>query len=148
MEKTEIFAHKPQDLKEPLVVAGGLLMHDDKFLLLKRHPEKPYGHLWNLPAGKVDLFENPQEGAQREIHEETGIFIPLESLKPIHVFYLKRGTIYIQFHVFKTFFLEKPEITLKLDENTEALWTSFTEAFELPLLGGGHEILDYCVNRC
>ena len=43
MEKTEIYSFKPIDEKEsPLVVAGGVLVHDEKFLLLKRHPEKPF----------------------------------------------------------------------------------------------------------
>jgi 8-oxo-dGTP pyrophosphatase MutT (NUDIX family) len=147
MEKTEIYSYKPLfETEAPLVVAGGVLIHDDKFLLLKRHPEKPYGDHWNLPAGKVERHEAPQKGAQREIHEETGIFIPLENLAPLHVFYIKRGKLFIEFHIFKASFQDKPEINLKLDENIDAIWSSHEEAMTLPLLSGGAEILNFCIN--
>lgn len=144
MEKTEIYSFKPLLEKDPpLVIAGGILIHDNKFLLLKRHPEKPYGQSWNFPAGKLEKGENPQKGAQREIHEETGIFIPLEGLLPVHIFYIKRDQLFIEFHMFQTFFHQSPKINLKLDENTDAIWTSHEEALTLPLLGGGHEILEF-----
>lgn len=148
MEKTEIYPYKPHlESEAPLVVAGGVLVHEEKFLLLKRHPEKPYGHHWNLPAGKVEKNEDPQLGAQREIHEETGIFIPIENLVPLHIFYIKRGKIFIEFHIYKSFFQNRPEVNLKLDENTDAIWSSHEEAITLPLLGGGKEILDFCVSN-
>lgn len=147
MEKTEIFASKPEHISDPLVVAGGVLMHNERFLLLKRHPEKPYGMHWNLPAGKVEKHEDPKQGAQREIHEETGIYIPLENLKPLHVFYIKRGKLFIQFHIFQTSFENLPDIALKLDENIEHAWTSRDEAINLPLLSGGYEILDFCLKH-
>lgn len=148
MEKTEIYSYKPlHEAEAPLIVAGGVLMHDDKFLLLKRHPEKPYGLHWNLPAGKVEKHEDPQLGAQREIHEETGIFIPLENLAPLHVFYIRRGKLFIEFHIFQSQFSMRPPINLKLDENTDALWSTHEEAMELPLLGGGLEILNYCMQK-
>ena len=148
MEKTEIFAYKPIDeSRRPLVVAGGFLVHNNRYLLLKRHPEKSYGHHWNLPAGKVEHNEDPQYGAQREIHEETGIMIPLENLTPVHVFYIRRGPLFIQFHVYHAFFDVAPDINLKMDENTEASWVCHEEALKLPLLSGGSEILDFCMNK-
>jgi 8-oxo-dGTP diphosphatase len=147
MEKTEIFFYKPIDFLKPLLVAGGVLHHEDRFLLLKRHPEKPYGLHWNLPAGKIEHNEDPHIGAQREIHEETGIFVPLENLKPLHIFYIKREHTSIQFYIFEATFEHRPSIALKMDENTEALWTSHEEALKLPLLGGGEEILNFCLKK-
>lgn len=147
MEKTEIFSYKPLDVTRPLIVAGGVLMHDERFLLLKRHPEKSYGLHWNLPAGKVELGEDPKVGAQREIHEETGIYISLDNLEPLHIFYIKRDKAFIQLHIYKANFQERPKINLKLDENTEALWTSHEEALNLQLLSGGHEIIDFCIKN-
>jgi len=146
MEKTEIFLTRPEGFEVNAIVAGGFILHDNKFLMLKRHPDKPYGNHWNLPAGKVEIGEDPQNGAQREIHEETGIFIPLESLKPLNVFYIKRADFRIQFHVYKSKLKKRPEMKLKMDENTHALWLFHHEAIDLPLLGGGKEILDYCLN--
>lgn len=146
MEKTKLYFEKPFHITEtPLIVAGAILFHEEKFLLLKRHPEKSYGELWNLPAGKVDAKEDPQKGAQRELHEETGILIPLDELTPLHIFYIKRKDLFIEFHVFKSFLKNKPAINLKLDENIAATWSSHDEAVLLPLIGGGKEILQFCI---
>jgi 8-oxo-dGTP pyrophosphatase MutT (NUDIX family) len=146
-DSTELFDTKPLHLHSPLVVAGAFLLHDNKFLLLRRHPEKPYGLHWNLPAGKIEKEEDPKRGAQRELFEETGINIPLEKLNPIKVFYLKRGPLFIEFHVFESKLDSPPEVKLKLDENTEALWMSLEESKHLTLLGGGKEILDFCLKH-
>lgn len=148
MEHTELYPYKPLHITaSPLVVAGAMLLHEDKFLLLKRHPEKSYGDHWNLPAGKVNTHEDPLKGAQRELHEETGIFIPLEQLTPLHIFYIKREGLFIEFHIFKSYLKTKPSINLKLDENIAATWSSHDEALLLPLIGGGKEILDFCLTR-
>lgn len=144
LDNTQLFSSKPTHLNDPLVVAGAVIIHENKFLLLRRHPDKPYGLHWNLPAGKIHTHEDPKLGAQREIFEETGIYIPLDELTPIRTFYIQRGPLFIEFHVFKKLYHKEPEIKLKLDENTEALWTSLEEASQLKLLGGGQEILDYC----
>ena len=147
MNNSDLFSFKPPDCDNPLVVAGGVLRHEDRCLLLKRHPEKAYGSHWNLPAGKVEKNESPHLGAQREIHEETGIFIPLENLKPVNVFYLKRENDFVEFHVYEALFDQLPEVTLKMDENIEAIWTSHEEALKLPLLSGGGEILKFCLKN-
>ncbi|MBY6036699.1 NUDIX hydrolase [Fictibacillus nanhaiensis] len=54
------------------LAAAGLLIHDGKWLVVK----KKYGGLkgkWSLPAGFVEAGETVDEAALREIFEETGI---------------------------------------------------------------------------
>jgi len=147
MEYTEIFLNKPDHFTPNILVAGGFLQHENRFLLLQRHPEKSYGLHWNLPAGKVESKEDPHLAAQREIFEETGILISLEHLKPLHTFYIKRAPFLIQFHVYQHQFLEKPKIDLKLDENVQAEWLCHEEAQRLPLIGGGNEIITTCLKK-
>ncbi|MBE1492490.1 ADP-ribose pyrophosphatase YjhB (NUDIX family) [Plantactinospora soyae] len=48
-------------------------------LLLLRQPS---GKGWTLPAGLLQRREAPLVGAARELHEETGIDLPLEELQP------------------------------------------------------------------
>ncbi|MFC6020530.1 NUDIX hydrolase [Plantactinospora solaniradicis] len=48
-------------------------------LLLLRQPS---GKGWTLPAGLLQRREAPLVGAARELHEETGIELPLEELQP------------------------------------------------------------------
>ncbi len=48
--------------------AGGLVQNDaDEFLLIFRH------HTWDLPKGKIEFDETPEQAAIREVEEECGI---------------------------------------------------------------------------
>jgi 8-oxo-dGTP pyrophosphatase MutT (NUDIX family) len=52
-------------------------------LITKRHPDKPYGNLWEITAGSVIAGESVTDGAVRELAEETGIRITPDQLIPI-----------------------------------------------------------------
>jgi len=59
---------------------GVMLLRDGKVLLGKRHedPEKADSQLngagkWTMPGGKLDFGERFEDGAKRELFEETGI---------------------------------------------------------------------------
>lgn len=61
---------------------GVMLMKGDKILLGKRHsdPEKADSELhgegtWTMPGGKLEFGESFEEGAKREVREETGMTI-------------------------------------------------------------------------
>lgn len=69
---------------------GVMILKDNKVLLGQRHvdPEKASSLMngegtWTMPGGKLDFGESFEEGAQREVKEETGIDIKLEDLKVI-----------------------------------------------------------------
>ena len=59
------------------------------FLLLKRHPNKRYGHLWQGVAGQMEEGETAVETLFREVNEETG-------LKPIRAFTADHVTSFYQ----------------------------------------------------
>lgn len=54
-----------------MIITGGIIEKDGKFLLVQEAKEKVYGK-WNIPAGHLDFNETIFEGAKREIFEETG----------------------------------------------------------------------------
>ncbi|NLR90393.1 MULTISPECIES: NUDIX hydrolase [Flammeovirga] len=56
--------------QNPRVIAGCIPMYNGKVLLGKRAIEPRYG-FWNLPAGFLECGETPEEGALRELYEET-----------------------------------------------------------------------------
>jgi len=47
--------------------AGGVVIRDEKLLFILRN------RIWDLPKGKIDPGETPQEAAVREVAEECGI---------------------------------------------------------------------------
>src|SRR3989338_688134 len=59
-----------------------IIEKDNKILLLKR--SEKYEHLtncWDIPGGRINFGEEPEEGLRREIKEETGL--ELKEIKKI-----------------------------------------------------------------
>ncbi len=54
----------------PKVIVGCLPIWEDKVMLCKRGIEPQYG-LWNIPGGFMENDETTEEGAVREMFEET-----------------------------------------------------------------------------
>jgi len=69
--------------KQPLVGVGGVVIHRQRVLLIKRGAE-PLKHQWSIPGGMLELGEELAEGARRELKEETGLDV--EPLEVIAVF--------------------------------------------------------------
>jgi 8-oxo-dGTP diphosphatase len=62
----------------PLVGVGGVVIHRDRVLLIRRGGEPLKGE-WSIPGGLVELGEELAKGARRELFEETGLEVePLE----------------------------------------------------------------------
>lgn len=61
-------------------VAVGLVFDDDERLLIQRRPEDAMlGGLWEFPGGKVEEDEAPAEACVRELKEELGIRVVVQS---------------------------------------------------------------------
>lgn len=58
----------------PRVGVGAVVLREGRVLLVRRGVEPAQG-LWAIPGGGLRLGETLQEGAEREILEETGIVI-------------------------------------------------------------------------
>ena len=67
----------------PVVVSGAVVIRDGWFLLI-RSGVAPGRGLWAGPGGSLELGETLQQGAEREILEETGITI--RAREPIYAF--------------------------------------------------------------
>ncbi|MDH3355103.1 MAG: NUDIX domain-containing protein, partial [Chromatiales bacterium] len=58
----------------PVVGVGAIVIHEGAVLLVKRG-KAPHKGEWAIPGGKLKWGETLQQGAEREILEETGIAI-------------------------------------------------------------------------
>jgi 8-oxo-dGTP diphosphatase len=65
-----------------LVVAAALFDGEGRVLLQQRPPGKPMAGLWEFPGGKIEPGETPEAALVRELHEELGIRLREEDLKP------------------------------------------------------------------
>jgi 8-oxo-dGTP pyrophosphatase MutT (NUDIX family) len=75
-----------------LVSMGAMIEHptESKILLLKRTPKADYSPgIWEEITGRLDQFEEPFEGLQREIKEEAGLEVDIYT--PLNIFHIFRG---------------------------------------------------------
>jgi len=56
-----------------VVVTAGIILRDDRVLVVQRKPTSRRGLLWEFPGGKVEQGENPRQCLKRELHEELGV---------------------------------------------------------------------------
>lgn len=71
------------DYQNPKIVAGSVVLQDDKILLCKRAIEPRKG-FWTLPAGFMELGESVEEAAQREAQEEALATIEIDRLLAVY----------------------------------------------------------------
>lgn len=76
-----------------LKVVAGVLIDEDKFLIGQRKSDnESYPNLWELPGGKIEPNETPDEAIKREWKEELDIevipyyFIPEREIKNMMVY--------------------------------------------------------------
>lgn len=80
----------------PRIVAGAVCTWEDKFLLCKRAIEPRIGY-WTMPAGYLELGEAVNEGAAREVLEESGAEVDIKSF--LGMFEIPRiSQIYMVYH--------------------------------------------------
>ena len=62
---------------------------ENKVVLVRQYRKAVEKELWEIPAGKIEIGENPKECAIRELKEETGY--SADNIKLIHKFYTSAG---------------------------------------------------------
>ncbi|MGW2410822.1 NUDIX hydrolase [Streptomyces tubercidicus] len=73
-------------------VAGVVVREDGRVLVIKRADNGA----WEAPGGVLELDERPEEGACREVLEETGIKVETECLTGVYK-NMKRGVVALVF---------------------------------------------------
>ena len=135
---------KPENFVPQFVASGVFLVYDNSFYLFKRSSYKKFGaNKWALCAGGVEEGESFEASAKRELCEETGVQLGLESFLDEKVFYKSESVdeSSCEWHIFLYKFKELPEIVLN-DEHTEYKLVSKEESFLLDLMDGEKEVIE------
>ncbi len=80
-------------------VAVLALQDDGRIVLVRQYRYPPDAALWELPAGRLDPGESPEEAAQRELQEEIGY--RARELRQVAFFYTTPGFCDESMHVFR-----------------------------------------------
>lgn len=65
------------------VVAGLLIDKNQQCLITQRPADKKMAGFWEFPGGKLDVGEHAEEALIRELHEELGIDVLIQDIKPL-----------------------------------------------------------------
>jgi ADP-ribose pyrophosphatase len=107
-------------------VAVLALREDGRVYLVRQYRYPVDDALWELPAGRLDNGESPEEAAQRELQEEIGY--RARELRKVAAFYTTPGFCDEAMHVFRATSLERSVAKGDEDERIEV------RAFPLPEL--------------
>jgi ADP-ribose pyrophosphatase len=104
-----------------------LPVHDDGRLVLVRQYRYPVDALvWELPAGRLDPGESPEQAARRELEEEVGL--RPRRLQRLTVFFTTPGFCDETMHLFRGTRLTTVAARPEADERIEARAFTLTQA--------------------
>lgn len=112
---------------------GAILIHDDKYLLLKRASKRDFGagH-WDCVTGRLEQGEGFEEAARREVMEEIGVEISIDFLIGTSHFY--RGEPVPENELVGVVYAcstDTPDAINHSDEHSEYRWMTANEAVEM-----------------
>lgn len=106
---------KREIIKHPGAVAVLALTHNNKIIMVEQYRKALEKTIVEIPAGKLELGEDPAECAKRELEEETGY--GCTELEWLISFYTSPGFADEIIHLYIAKGLEKKENAASLDED-------------------------------
>lgn len=116
---------------------GVVAIKGDNIILVKQYRKAVEKELIEIPAGKLELNEEPIETARRELQEETGYLS--NDLRYLTEFYPTPGYCTEKIHIFITYDIVSGEQDLDEHEYIEVMEVPIKEAYEMVIKG---EIVD------
>ncbi|MBY0500516.1 MAG: GNAT family N-acetyltransferase [Alphaproteobacteria bacterium] len=119
-------------IKRPIlwVVAAALINEKGELLLAERPKGTRMAGVWELPGGKMEIGETPENALIRELKEELNIDVREEDLEPLNFASYRYDT----FHLIMPLYLCcKWEGNLHGVEGQRLVWTTYPEMVHYPI---------------
>jgi ADP-ribose pyrophosphatase len=109
----------PREVVRQRGSVAALPVHDDgRITLVRQYRYAVDAQVWELPAGRIDPGETPEEGARRELEEEVGL--RPRFLEPLFTFWTTPGFCDEVMHLFRATGLERVPPRPEADERIAA----------------------------
>jgi ADP-ribose pyrophosphatase YjhB (NUDIX family) len=132
----------------PLLGVGALVFRDEKVLLVERG-KPPLEGFWSLPGGLVETGERLEDAVAREVFEETGLRIAVESLATVFERIMPDAAGRPEYHyVLVDFYCTLLGGDLRPgDDSRRAEWFELPALASLPMTAGTREVIETCCSR-
>jgi ADP-ribose pyrophosphatase len=110
-------------------VAALPVLEDGRVVLVRQYRYAVDERVWELPAGRRDPGETPEEGARRELEEEVGL--RAGALEPLLVFWTTPGFCDEVMHLFRATSLAPVPARPEADERIESARFTVDEAMAM-----------------
>ncbi|MCL2566593.1 MAG: (deoxy)nucleoside triphosphate pyrophosphohydrolase [Alphaproteobacteria bacterium] len=125
---------------EIVYVSIGILINEDQEILVEKNETNPnFKGLWQFPGGKVEDGESPIVALHREILEELGVDIDLDSAKKLTFTEYENNN---KHYVVLFYVCKKWHNTPYARINQEIQWCSLEKIQQLPSLPYNIEVID------
>lgn len=114
------------------VALKAVLEHEGKVLLLRDPREKQ--EIWEIPGGRMNVGEVPEEALQRELKEELGVDCVVHEVVYVAQFWQHSDNAKALMIAFRATLADPTApFTLEADEVAEIAWCSAVEALQREL---------------
>lgn len=138
---TIIYEDRPDDFAAKVEVAAVCVNVRERILLLQLAARKSEAGKWGVPAGKLERGEAPEAGGRRELYEETGIQLDINTpISDLGCLYIRKPDVDYVLHLFSVHLTSQPAVNL-CDEHTAYVWAHREEAESLALVEAEREAL-------
>jgi ADP-ribose pyrophosphatase len=104
------------------------LLEDNSVILIRQHRHCAGGEIWEIPAGRIDEGENPENCAVRELAEEVGY--QADHIEKLTAIYSAPGYCTEKVYIYLATGLTPCEMNQEEDEVIEVMKLSIGEAME------------------
>lgn len=127
-EGEQVLIHHP-GAAAVLPLLSDLEGDDPQVLLIKQYRYATDGYLWEIPAGRLEAGEAPEDCARRELIEETGC--RCERLVPLTAIWTAPGFTNEKIHLFAATGLTRGESAREADEFLEVVPLPMSRVLEM-----------------
>jgi ADP-ribose pyrophosphatase YjhB (NUDIX family) len=126
----------------PLVGVAGVVVKDGQILLIQRGTPPGKGE-WNLPGGLVEIGERLVEAVKREVWEETGLEVQVETLLDVSDRIIRDGRGRVRYHYVLHDYLCRhvTGVAAAHSDAMEVKWVTFQEVFSFHLPEAVRDVL-------
>jgi 8-oxo-dGTP diphosphatase len=133
----------------PILGVGALVRDEERRVLLVERGKEPLSGYWSLPGGAVETGERLEDGLQREVREETGLAVSVDSIATVFERIMADPSGACEYHyVLVDFFCSVVGGTLEAGtDSRRAEWFAPSELNNLKMTPGTREVIELCCNR-